>query len=233
MSTRAVIARPAPTPDNPDAFVGVYHHFDGYPTGLGATLYYLYRGHFARDGHAMLRTLLDEHPAGWSTIYGDFAVKPGYIEHLGRATASKIKREADDLVYHHFGAIRDAFDGPHHKYSPDDPMTVGQEAQRSAMLFLYAHPRYRIANRPQCYCHGSRHEEAQSFTYDDVTADTDIEYVYVIDPERKTMRVSVPVPGALAEVATVDLESPDDDPPDWETLEQRATELANARYATA
>ena len=65
MSTRSVIARPTET-----GFLGRYHHWDGYPAGLGATLYENYRGHFQRDLDAMCRFLLDDHPAGFSTIVG-------------------------------------------------------------------------------------------------------------------------------------------------------------------
>ena len=66
MSTRSCIARKTGV----DGFSGVYHHWDGYPEGLGATLFKLYRGHFARDLPAMLTYLIDDHPAGWSTING-------------------------------------------------------------------------------------------------------------------------------------------------------------------
>jgi hypothetical protein len=48
---------------------------------LGTTLVDLYRGHFNRDLKRMLRVLLDEHPAGWSTINNcDFNLKPGYSD---------------------------------------------------------------------------------------------------------------------------------------------------------
>lgn len=76
MSTRAVIARKTET-----GFQGVYHHWDGYPSGLGKTLFALRNGHFHKDTGEMLKVLIDQHPAGWSTINGtDWTKKPGYHE---------------------------------------------------------------------------------------------------------------------------------------------------------
>lgn len=74
MSTNATIQRM--TPAGP---IGTYHHWDGYPDGLGATLWSLWHGHFAGDTERMLHVLIDEHPAGWSTInQKDFNLTPGY-----------------------------------------------------------------------------------------------------------------------------------------------------------
>ena len=64
MSTRSVIARG----EDSYRWEGRYHHSDGYPDGLGARLYEIYQGHFQKDLKAMLKFLIDDHPAGWSTI---------------------------------------------------------------------------------------------------------------------------------------------------------------------
>lgn len=73
MSTRAVIARVTG-----ETWVGRYHHFDGYPTALGKGLWDLLHGHFAGDLAAMLAVLIDQHPAGWSSIVEcDFSLEPG------------------------------------------------------------------------------------------------------------------------------------------------------------
>jgi hypothetical protein len=75
MSTRSCIARVT----GEGKFTGVYHHWDGYPTALGATLYDLYHDHFNCDLDAMLKYLIDAHPAGWSTINGaDFNLPAAY-----------------------------------------------------------------------------------------------------------------------------------------------------------
>ena len=68
MSTRGCIARL--TSRSPIRFEGVYHHWDSYPSGLGRMLYLLWNEDFNRDTRAMLRELVDEHGAGWSTIVG-------------------------------------------------------------------------------------------------------------------------------------------------------------------
>ena len=85
MSTRGVIARL--TNALPAQFAGRYHHWDSYPTGLGKTLWLLYHGHFNRDLNAMMRVLVDEHPAGWSTINSaDFSLLSGFTELANRKT---------------------------------------------------------------------------------------------------------------------------------------------------
>jgi len=76
MSTRGCIAR-----KTKNGFTGAYHHFDSYPTALGKTLYELYNGYFKKDLVKMLGFLIDEHPAGWSTINDtDFNKSAGYCE---------------------------------------------------------------------------------------------------------------------------------------------------------
>src|SRR6266852_4091609 len=76
MSTNGIIARST----GEATFKGVYHHWDSYPNGgLGQALTQLLAGHFQNDLARMLRVLIDEHPAGWSTIVNkDFSLKPGY-----------------------------------------------------------------------------------------------------------------------------------------------------------
>lgn len=83
MSTRGAIARPT----SGGGWTGRYHHFDAYPTGLGVELVRLYRDTFDGDHELMARTLIDEHPAGWSTLIahhvdGD---RPFTVEHFACA----------------------------------------------------------------------------------------------------------------------------------------------------
>jgi len=70
MSTRSCIARLTSKPGEPITFRGKYSHWDGYPSGLGATLFKLWRGHFKKDTNAMLKVLIDDCRCGWSTING-------------------------------------------------------------------------------------------------------------------------------------------------------------------
>lgn len=66
MSTRGVIG----IYERADAVTwrGVYHHFDSYPRGLGATLWNAYHQVFKGDLIAMMKLLIEDHPAGWSNI---------------------------------------------------------------------------------------------------------------------------------------------------------------------
>ena len=76
MSTRGAIVRPLG-----DGFSGVYHHWDSYPSGLGKALWGVYFRSFCRVD-IMTKTLVDDHPAGWSTICEkDWGLDPGFIEY--------------------------------------------------------------------------------------------------------------------------------------------------------
>ena len=87
MSTRAAIARL--TQVSPVKWAGRYHHWDGYPSGLGLTLWQLYHGYFKCDLNAMLGVLLDDHLAGWSSLHAaDFDQQPGFAEPMNSESAS-------------------------------------------------------------------------------------------------------------------------------------------------
>lgn len=74
MGTRGAIARLTD-----EGFSGRYHHWDSYPTGLGKTLWDAWHVYFQADTDAMLTYLIDQHPAGWSSINAsDFSLPPGY-----------------------------------------------------------------------------------------------------------------------------------------------------------
>lgn len=73
MATRGAIARL--TGIHPIRFGGVYHHWDSYPEGLGKTLWELYHTVFGKDLEALLKAVVDDHPAGWSSLHAsDFNV---------------------------------------------------------------------------------------------------------------------------------------------------------------
>jgi hypothetical protein len=74
VSTRSVIARPTPE----GGFSGTYCHYDGYPAHQGRILFDGVTGHFAGDIDAACRYLIDEHPAGWSVLGGDFTIPAGF-----------------------------------------------------------------------------------------------------------------------------------------------------------
>jgi hypothetical protein len=74
VSTRSVIARPTPE----GGFCGRYCHNDGYPAHQGRILFDAVTGHFHGDPEAACHYLIDQHPAGWSVLHGDFTAPPGY-----------------------------------------------------------------------------------------------------------------------------------------------------------
>jgi hypothetical protein len=72
MSTRAVIARV-----KGNNIEGRYHHWDGYPTGLGKTLFDKAR---ELGVYHVLDILIDQHPGGWSTVNNrDWNKDPVYV----------------------------------------------------------------------------------------------------------------------------------------------------------
>ena len=123
MSTRGIIARPT----EGEGFIGRYHHFDAYPAGLGMQLIELINAWGVSN---TAKTLIDDHPAGWSSIFGDWSQKPGFIE----------------------------FNNP---------------------------KRAELERRPQCYCHGDRHEQEQVFD----NTDSGCEFAYVLDEDTKEMTI--------------------------------------------
>lgn len=80
MSTRGAIAVPTDT-----GWQGRYHHSDAYPTRLGRELFALYHNAFAGDHAAMARVLIDDHPAGWSTVIATYFPRPFDREAFDRA----------------------------------------------------------------------------------------------------------------------------------------------------
>jgi hypothetical protein len=169
MSTRSCIARRT----GDATFIGVYHHWDGYPTALGATLYELYRGHFQRDLGRMLNFLIDQHPAGWSTINGkDFTLAAGFKADDDTIPCAQCGLEQWKHYRQYYAKHRMA------KF-------VANLEQGIVMVLGHAHVRPKIEQPqgPECYCHGSRKEEAQPITEKD---DAGMEWAYVFDePERK------------------------------------------------
>jgi hypothetical protein len=165
VSTRGIIAR---TGANEGEFVGRYHHWDSNPVSLGKTLWALYHGHFKKDLGKMLATLLDKHPAGWSTINRkDFNLKPGYTN-------------------------------------------TRQRPEGMALDKWFQQP---LNRRPQCYCHGDRHEQVSVFTQKDLEKGTDIEWLYAFDENQK--RLHIRDVGNDAEI-NVELEGRE---PNWHVIE--------------
>lgn len=222
MSTRAVIARMSN--GNPLKFVGRYHHWDGYPSGLGAELYGLYRGHFDRDLDRMLAVLLDEHPAGWSTINdADWTLPIGFKDR----NDPKIRCTVCDLPnWIHYKQYYDS-----KTYSRFLPGVVDAiKASPTVTCLVMDHPFEQPdePRGPECYCHGGRNEPEQVFTEENA-ADSGCEYAYVFDGTTMHVLSSYCPDGdkmigafgcgdpksTWREIGTVDLKASE---PDWDKL---------------
>jgi hypothetical protein len=219
MGTRSAIARI----NGEHGFKGTYHHWDGYPTGLGATLFNLYQTQFNHDLPKMLHVLIDEHPAGWSTINGkDFNLEAGYFEtqHTDCTVCGKPDRE-------HYSQYSKR------KHYRVKPCNCGRCSP--GIHWLGHAPQTAVIedNRPQCYCHGERSEEG--LTVDEKNASgSGVEYVYMFTENHKMMILSSYCGGgrkmigmfgsgdpdaSWSVIATVDL---NDAEPNWEQIEQAA-----------
>jgi len=113
MSTRGAIVRLTNGALGAAEFKGVYHHWDSYPTGLGRTLWHLFQEHFKFDLDAMLKTLIDDHPAGWSTIVGaDFMQVPGcgYPEGSTQEQIDKWREKPHPQCYCHGARSEEAWE---------------------------------------------------------------------------------------------------------------------------
>ena len=71
MATRAAIAR-----KRQGGWTGVYHHWDGYPTGLGAHLWDLLHNRYAGNMERLVADVIDAHPGGWSHLMDGPIYKP-------------------------------------------------------------------------------------------------------------------------------------------------------------
>lgn len=152
MGTRGAIAR---LTDKGKGFQGRYHHWDSYPTGLGKTLFNLYNSYFDRNLEFMLKTLIDDHPAGWSTINDkNFMVKAGFNEY--KPTKSRCGACGTNYVI---------------RAVPDFCSECGVRLKE---------PAREEDNRPNCYCHGDRKEEG--WLVDEKNASgSGVEYAYVFN----------------------------------------------------
>ena len=176
MSTRGVIARWS----KDGGFVGRYHHWDSYPSGLGKTLYeWAQRMPLDR----MLRLLLDEHPAGWSTIVGtDPTLEPGYVGEFNlerRCTVCGMK------VWEHYRQYYGKDGRPelpeHFAHVPED-----------VYLLTDHHPepeKFPTDRRPRCYCHGDRNEPGDDVVTEQDASARGCEYAYVFDEKARTMTI--------------------------------------------
>lgn len=65
MSTNGTLLRLLPNGE----VSGTHNHWDSYPSHLGMALWQLYNITFKKDVEALLKAVVDEHPAGWSFVW--------------------------------------------------------------------------------------------------------------------------------------------------------------------
>lgn len=201
MATRGLIARKTAT-----GLQGRYHHWDSYPSGLGQTLYTLYHGHFQGDLEKMLAVLIDEHEAGWSNINdADFSLTPGFATFLFQESYPEPIApggQSDEEYMTAMAAYHVAVDAYWNRHA---------EA-------LQAFDTSEAARRPQCYCHGERHEKPQLFASLREATEWRAQYAYVIDEVNRRMHVWEYDNKRWRELAQVALDEP---APDWKNLDLR------------
>ena len=162
MSTRGVIAR-----QKGDSFEGRYHHWDSYPTGLGKTLWELAHNQFKGDIEGMLRILIDEHPAGWSTICNkDFSLSVGY-NNLDKGNCLTCGKPSWEHYYQEWD-------------SHGKRLTAKARQSMANGIYMALEHSFEVQRtiNAECYCHGDRSEDELLVTEKNA-ADMGCEYAYV------------------------------------------------------
>jgi len=176
MSTRGAIARL----NGNGGFKGVYNHFDSYPEGLGRTLFKIYREVFNKDLKAMTKFLIDDHPAGWSTINGcDFSLPAGYRMWPNNNTPCKACGKENWRHYRQYYKEMNEELPPPESWSKENEVLV--------LGHGFVCPE-KPPTPPQCYCHGERHEEAWEITEKNASS-SGIEWVYAFNEEKNEMHI--------------------------------------------
>lgn len=169
MSTRSAIARPT----GPATFEGVYHHWDGYPSGVGKTLFDAFNGHFAGDLDAMLTLLIDDHPGGWSTINGaDWNIAPHTQPDPNQAFCAVCHRP---MWVHYAQYYQDHGDGSSPWIKAGRPPMPQKEAGATGCcLFAHEARPYTTPHGPICYGGNSGYVDQST------AAGSGCEYVYLL-----------------------------------------------------
>jgi hypothetical protein len=142
-------------------------------------------GPFHGDADKMLKTLIDDHPAGWSTINGaDWSVKPGYNEYK-RKPCVVCRRRADDHLCQTFGIEW------HEKHKKPFPCgeNYGMHLGHALVERPPAPREERLDQRPKCYCHGDRSEPAWVVNEENA-AGSGCEYAYIIKADERLMLIA-------------------------------------------
>jgi hypothetical protein len=132
------------------AAIGRYHHYDGYPAGLGTSLLLAQRDNFKTIAE-MVQVLVFDHPAGWSTINGaDWTLTPGTA-----TNTNDNERECVVCGKSHWKHYRQYYGG----YTYPDA-TLPDDAAEGTMVLGHQPKAVELATdrRPSCYCHNGEGE---------------------------------------------------------------------------
>src|SRR5260370_22621399 len=162
MSTRAAIAQWTNKPKK--EWAGRYHHWDGYPTALGATLFHLVRDKTIGGLGATLQALMHDHPAGWSTINGaNWRRRPGYEDHDKERCKKCGRRNWEHYAQHYTGpALGERLETILAALPPAKADRI-RGKEEFVLWHSFEHD-FERPKRPQCYCHGDRHEDPWDVT---------------------------------------------------------------------
>lgn len=169
-------------------WAGRYHHWDSYPSGLGATLYELVRSKRLGGLETTLRVLIDEHPAGWSTINGaDWRQHSGYEESSKERCKVCGRRSWEHYAQSYRTPVRKKRLEAILATLPSDKADRIRLKQEFVLWHPFEHD-FDRRRRPECYCHGDRHEGPWELTQS-TAAGSGVEWVYVFDVQCRAMTI--------------------------------------------
>ena len=175
MSTRAVIARA-----QNGSWIGRFHHWDGYPTGLGLAIQQNANGLFKGDLAGLMHLLIDEHPAGWDSIVDKDLSLPAGLQDMVPSHSLPCTICGEYGAAHLCQNIKD-----HPQPLPcgkNYAFHLGHEHQADPVEVE------KLGRYPQCLCHGEGQGEAWAVTPENI-GDSWCEWLYVVDVEAQTMAV--------------------------------------------
>lgn len=170
MGTRSIVAEP-----HGDGFRGRYVHWDGYPSGVGASLFEAYRTRFEGDHEAMTLYLIDEEPVGWSVLAGiDWTLPKGWHDSHGPESPCA---DCTLPLWRHYAQC-------YPEGGPDDPMVNGKRRfglihPDEVLQLGHGHREVPTPTGPQSY--SARGETGEQMLYSDGD-DGGTEWAYVITP---------------------------------------------------
>lgn len=175
MSTNGVIAK-----RDGGSWVGVYHHWDSYPSGLGVALLRAYKEAFSCDVDAMTTYLVDDEPVGWSTICNaDWSQPKGWRDRFAHDAPCAT---CDHPMWEHYAQY-------YPEGGPGDPMVNGMRRQGlrepdTTMQLGHSHEDLDTPQGPQSY--SARGEQPNNGVADRIVPGGDTmgaAYLYVLLPE--------------------------------------------------